>query len=402
MKNLIVLLSVSSILLSCGLSEIGGLPSDDGKDSIWGGPIVGTGTGNQTLVPVCYMTAVEYPKGYDWRADQARETVRCSLVVYADGVPIMKIPVGADYKVSSDPDMHRMIDGHMYTDYTEDDQTYIKKDGSLLFSYSAAERIKGMHVQNGDIYTLGESRKGEGFSFRRNGEVKVQRERGSLVGPLRYDGDSLSFAFYEQILNIEGGARRYYSVHGSVVSQVALREDILTVGDVLCDHDELMFLATLFGVPQPVVIVGEKMIALDMPPGASLVSASIFKQGSRIGVEGVYRSSRGGRYNCIWIDGTLTAIFGSQTLSCLCIDGNGVFCVLNPLNASFEGKMYRAGEVFDMPKGYVCLGGQSVAVIGGIMHAGISSLTGERPLLWRDGQIDTLKINGFISHISSH
>jgi hypothetical protein len=41
-----------------------------------------------------------------------------------------------------------------------------------------------------------------------------------------------------------------------------------------------------------------------------------------------------------------------------------------------------------------------MAVINGIMHVGMSSLTGERPLLWRDGQIDTLSLNGYISHIS--
>lgn len=400
MKNCTVLLISFVLAVSCGLSEVGKVVRDDNSNTIWGGPLVGTESGNQTLVPVCYMTAVEYPNGYDWRADQARETVRCSLVVYADGVPIMKIPVGADYKVSSDPDMHRMVGGHMYTDYSVDDETYVKRNGTLLFSYSAAERISGMHVCDGDVYTLGENRKGSGFSLRKNGEVKVQREEGCLLGPLRYDGDSLGFAFYEKILNAGGDIRRYYSVYGSFVSQVALREDIVTVWDVLRDHDELMLLASLYGIPQPVVIKGESMTALDMPAGASLVSGSIFKLGSKTGVEGVYKSSSGGIYNCIWVDGLRVTVFSPQALSGLCTYDDGVFCVLNPMGSSFSGKIYRAGEVFDMPQGYVCLGSQSMAVINGIMHVGMSSLTGERPLLWRDGQIDTLSLNGYISHIS--
>ena len=387
------------LAVSCGLSEVGEVEKDNDAGSIWGGPLVGTGSGNQTLVPISYVTMVEYPSGYDWRSDPARGTVRCSLAVYADGVPIMKIPVGAGYKVSSDPDMHRMIGGHIYTDYTEEDETFIKRNGTLLFSYSAAERICGMHVGDEVVYTLGESRRGRGISFRRNGEVLVQREQGSLIGPLRYDGDSLSFAFYEQILNAQGRGR-YYSVYGSVVSQVALREDIVTVWDVLRDHDQLVLLTSLIGVSQPVLIKGESMIALNMPPGAEFVSGSIFRLGSETGVEGVYKSSSGGRYNCIWIGGERVTVFSPQSLSGLCTDGDGVFCVLNPMDESYPGKIYRAGDVYDIPQGYVCLGSQSMAVINGIMHVGLSSLTGGRPMLWRDGQIDTIKVNGYISHIS--
>lgn len=104
MRKFICLLLLSFVMFSCGISEVNGSHPVDNQGNIWGGPLQGTGPEGGGLVPVCYMTAVDYLKDYDWRADQAKETIRCSLVVYADGSPIMKVPVGADCNVSSDPD----------------------------------------------------------------------------------------------------------------------------------------------------------------------------------------------------------------------------------------------------------------------------------------------------------
>ena len=84
-------------MTSCGIQEIGGEGKDPAGGGIWGGPVSGGQGGSGGLHTVCYMTALDYKKGYDWRSDQARETVKCSLVVFADGVPVMKVPVGTDY-----------------------------------------------------------------------------------------------------------------------------------------------------------------------------------------------------------------------------------------------------------------------------------------------------------------
>ena len=397
MRKFFFILPLSFIMFSCGISEIGGSHVTDNQGNIWGGPLPGAGIEGGGLVPVCYMSAVDYSKKYDWRADQAKETVRCSLVVYADGSPIMKVPVGEKYQVSSDPDMHKIVSGHLYTDYSSGGETIIKKDGTFLFSYPGEERIVDIDVQNADIYTLGESRSGEGFSFRKNGETKVLRQGGSLLTPLRCDGDSLNFAFCEQIRNVEGNSLRYYSVYGNTVTQIALREDLIRVWDVLCEQGEIIYLASLSGVSQPVVVMGEDMTALDMPRGASMTSCSLFKAGRKVGVEGVFRTSAGGRSGGLWLDGERIAVFSNLTVSALYTDSEDVFCALNPQDASTAGKIYRAGEIFDMPKGYACMSSQSLTVTGGIMQVGLSSLNGRKPLLWKDGQIDSVKVNGYIS-----
>lgn len=399
MRKFFFILPLCIIMHSCGISEIGGPHHVDNQGNIWGGPMPGSGSEGGGLVPVCYMAAVDYSKDYDWRADQAKETVRCSLVVYADGSPIMKVPVGEKSGTSSDPDMHRIVAGHLYTDYSTLGETVIKKDGIVLFSYPGEERITDMHVTDTDVYTLGESRSGEGFSFRKNGEAIVTREKGVLLGHLNHDGDSLDFAFYDEIRNAEGSNRRYYSVRGNKVSQIALRDDLLQVWGAVRDGDDIIYVASLAGISQPVIVAGNQMVALDMPKGASMTSCSMFKVDDKIGVEGVYRLEDGGRFGGVWLDGGRLATVADLTVSALCTDGDGIYCAFNPLNASTPGRIYRAGEMFDMPKGYACMSNQCLTVSAGIMQVGLSSLNGGKPLVWKDGQIDSLKVNGYISSL---
>jgi hypothetical protein len=57
--------------------------------------------------------------------------------------------------------------------------------------------------------------------------------------------------------------------------------------------------------------------------------------------------------------------------------------------------------MYEIPQGYACIGSQSLAVVGGIMYVGLSSQIGENPLLWKDGQMVSLNVNGYISSVTS-
>ena len=401
MRNWFLFLPLSAIVASCGLSEVGGAGHKGSGSVIWGDSPGNSSGGGNSIVPVCYMTAADYAKGYDWRADEARETVKCSLVVYVDGIPAMKVPVGETHEICSDPDMHRVIDGHLYTDYSSSGQTVIKKNGVFLFSYPGEERLCNMLSKGEDIYTLGESRTGTGFSFRKNGESIVSRENASLIGSLKSSGDSLNFTFCEEIRNAGGSIMRYYSVYGSKVSQIALRDDIVCVWDAMQFQDEVIYLASLTGISQPVIVAGDNLTALNMPKEADMISCSMFHAGEKSGVEGLYKTSDGARYSAIWLNGKCVETFKGLTISALCTDGGGVFCVLNPPSTSSSGIIYRAGEMYEIPQGYACIGSQSLAVVGGIMYVGLSSQIGENPLLWKDGQMVSLNVNGYISSVTS-
>ena len=107
MKRKIALFVAATAVVSCGLQVLGdgsGDGTEDGADDVWTGPgssIVNGDTG-PIKKSVWFMTGFDYPEGYDWRSDQQVGEVKCSLVVFANGVPMMKVPVGHEYEVSSE------------------------------------------------------------------------------------------------------------------------------------------------------------------------------------------------------------------------------------------------------------------------------------------------------------
>ncbi len=230
-------------VVACGLEEVGKRPQG-GKGDVWTKPggAEGSADSDKTII---YITAFDYPSGYDWRADTEKGTVKCSLVVYADGVPMMKVPVGDDYEVSSDSDMHRMKRGHLYTDYSTDSETIIKKDGKEMIRYAGREMICDLQVDNGDVYTLGHNRDGDGFAYRRNGEVVLSREKGRTFGRF-YDGaDScIRFAFVEPVEAVGKTLERYYVSVDGTVSQTAVREDVKQVWDIAFYSGEVCYLSS--------------------------------------------------------------------------------------------------------------------------------------------------------------
>ena len=165
------IVALTMAVSSCGLYEIGEVETDMLDGGIWGGPSDSADKTPDVVRRICYMTAFDYQKDYDWRADRSRESVKCSLIVYEDGRAIMKVPVGEAYEVSPDPDMHRIIGGHLYTDYSNTVETVIKCDGRQLFRYPGCEYICGMELIGDDLYSLGQSRYGNGFALRKNGEM---------------------------------------------------------------------------------------------------------------------------------------------------------------------------------------------------------------------------------------
>ena len=400
MRNLCIFVVIGFVALSCGLSEIGGGIDEEG--GIWGGPVEVVGGGAGAQESICYMTGVDYVRGYDWRSDQARESVKCSLVVYVDGSPIMKVPVGREEQVCADADMHRIIGGSLYTDYATDTETVIKKNGQLLFRYDSPERISDMIVKDEDVFTLGENRNGSGFSLRKNGEIVISRENGALTAPLRMDGDSLCFGFSEPIRTATGTIERYYAVYGRTVTNLSLREDLKKVWDVFTVDGKVVCLALLQAMAQPVIIKGEDIKALNLAKGLTMISCSMFKVGNGIAVEGMCKSTGGAFKSGIWIDCKPLVMFDNMNISSICTDGTGVCCVLNSSDTNTSGIIYRCGEVFQMPAGYSCMGAQSLAMVNGILNVGLSSLSGDRPLLWKDGQVEIVSINGYISGVSAY
>ena len=398
MKSRIFLFLSIAMIASCGLIEIGDAGLDkDSNDEIWGGPVEDEDVPS-SLRQVCYMTALEYPKGYDWHSDVASGTVRCSLRVYMNSKLIMKVPVGDEYEMASAPDMHRIIDGHLYTDYSSAEATVIKKDGVELFRYQSRERMCGMCVLNEDLFTLGESRDGAGFSYRKNGQEIISRTNGSVLGDLRLDGDTLCFTFMDYILTSDGYLERYYAVQNGVISQIAVREDLKKVWDTAFINGNLIYVATLTGVINPVLINGTGMTLISLPQGAEIISARLICSAGEICADILCRYKDGTLRNHLWKHAQFYALFPAGcNISAVCLSGGGFFCALNPAASADKGYIYRSLEQYMMPEGYMCMSRNAIALVNGILNVGLSSQKNEAPMVWKDGQLETLDINGYIS-----
>ena len=53
-----------------------------------------------------------------------------------------------------------------------------------------------------------------------------------------------------------------------------------------------------------------------------------------------------------------------------------------------------------MPWDYAVMGTSCSAVVNGILHIGLSSLKGEQPMMWKDGDLEPLDVCGYIASVS--
>ena len=383
-----------TMVMSCGLREIGEPQNNEG---IWNGPglHLKPGGSGQMKRSVWYLTGFDYPEGYDWMSDPEAGNVKCSLIVYANAVPMLKIPVGNEYMTSAAPDMHRMIGGDLYTDFSTDSLTVIKKNGRFLFSYPGREMIVGMHVDSSGVYTLGQSRHSDGFTFRKNGEL-LFKHKGSLIGRITALEDG--FAFSE---NVEGSdMERYYFYRNGEVSQIAVRDDVRKVWDVTVSNGEVLFIATLTGITHPVLVCGDDMYMLDFPLSVKVASCSFVPSGDDVLIEGVFATANGALTSGLWRKDTRECMFPTgMTIWASSVDDGGVSCLLSHY-ATGDLEISRCGEICALPEGYTVMGTAPLAMVDGILHVGMTSLEGAKPAVWMDGEIKELGFNGYISSIS--
>ena len=131
-----------------------------------------------------WICAVRFPEGYDWQRDSAYGSIPFELVLYKDFAPVLTLPSGPEACFTPDPARHHLLEGHLYTERFQDGQTRIGRDGVELCRFDGREMLAGLLEEDGDLYTLSRPGPGPGFSFRKNGEVLLQDDRGVLFGDL--------------------------------------------------------------------------------------------------------------------------------------------------------------------------------------------------------------------------
>ena len=91
-----------------------------------------------------------------------------------------------------DPDRHRALGGHLWSDALEGKETVVFKDGSEYLRWEGEELFAGFTLRDGHLYTLGQRPGDQGFSYRMDGQELFADPSGRIVdsGPWReWDGE---------------------------------------------------------------------------------------------------------------------------------------------------------------------------------------------------------------------
>lgn len=378
------------LVMACGIKEVGtpDLDLEMEQEGI-----------ESSIRPVCCVSGFVYPSGYDWYEDPTSKEVRCSLVVFADGVPKIKVPVGDGYEVSRDPEMYRVIDGNLYTFYSKEGKTVFRRNGAPLFRYDADEVLVDMEVRGEDIYSLSHKRSGEGFSYRKNGKVLLERFSGETFGKFWHEGDSLCFAFMQPVALDMGVENRYYVSFESQTVLVQNPNKLDRVWDIMSHNGTPCQLISLLGLQDVMLMVDGSQLRIKIPNGAKMLSCRLFPADNLIGVECLYEYPDGKRESGIWVEASEYIRFETgSSIQALRYTAGNAYCLLTPEQG--EGMIFDAGEIIRMPQEYFCVGPRSLDVHEGELYVAMSSRTGGWPLVWHNHQTDTLRVNGCVSSIS--
>lgn len=239
-----------------------------------------------------YFCAVRFDDDYVWQRDTAYGSVPYELLLFKDSEQILSIKSSASSCISPDHDTHHIIDGHLYTEYSNLSRTTIGRDGIVILDFSGREFLKGLMPHDGDIYTLTERRDGSGFSFRKNGEILFTKSGGSLfggmddpsygpTGALYFDRGDLTFCYWTG----KGALRKYFRVRNGTEEEEITKFSGKAVTDIKPQNGYLLAAGTELKNCTPV------SCSLWILP-ADIVTAGVMKSGSR-SFSGIYYRGEG-------------------------------------------------------------------------------------------------------------
>ena len=388
-------------MLNCtGPVELDGPIRD--RSSFSGGGSAGSGTaGDLQTMKSLYVTGVEYPPGYDWRPDLGSGAAGAKIFLMKDGVRTVEADVGYDNCISADADMHRCIEGHLYTDFSTETETVVKCDGREIFRFFGREMIVGMLVRNDGTYTLGKPRSGSGWAFRKNGEIVLYKGAGEIVSELHQDGGNIYFAYEDVFETSSGTTLRYYLVTNGTPQPIASTDDVTGIDDVRMSGGTLHYIARMDKLVQSVLFSGPDGKAYPISPGSAMRGGKLFLSESGTLFTHAEILS-GGRYqDAFWrgTDGPMILNYPAAAAG-FCADGN---------NFVFSAKLSATGlgaEIFDgqtmhtLPSEYDLIYDSAIAADNGRCCAAIVSRADGGPALWINGDIRKYDFNGAFTSVS--
>lgn len=197
MKNF---LSILALLLLCGCSNFNKIntltpPRGPGREDPHPQDSLGKEEDRKTSRLAVYCCGVEVDASYNWRQDTLAGRESCSIVLYKDAERILSFPAGADNQVGVDADEHFILNGELFTSFSSEDGSVIKRNGKIFMESAERMRLQSIFEQDGHIWTLCRRLDDDGFMLHRDGSPIKESISGS-AGTLHKDGEDICFCHH--------------------------------------------------------------------------------------------------------------------------------------------------------------------------------------------------------------
>ena len=349
-----------------------------------------------------YVTGIEYPEGYDRVRDTAYGTADCRIVLFRNAERIVEVPAGYIHETSTDPDMHRIADGHVYTDFSTDAETVVKCDGRELFRYSGREMMKGFLVRDGRVHTLGQNRSGEGFSYRIDGKTVFSRDKGRIIG----DTDDSSYeggALYEDESSIffsyTDGAG-WYIVEDGTERVVTMPSGVNEVFDIRMYGGRLYRSVSAAAHGNPVLYTEGEMNELGQAGSAQIPRICRIVPGQEnIMVKGYYSNGSVNTYR-LWAKNKPLAMPGNEIRVCDFYENGGDWGFVGIMSErSLVVSRPNSILTIALPASYRFNGNSCATLCGGKFYLALSPAGDGLPAVWTEDKTETLDLNGILTGI---
>ena len=375
------------------------------------GPHSGSGGDSTAVLPPAVrdtsvlVSAVEFPEDYDWRRDTAFGQVAGKVLLFRNGDRILEIPAGATGKASVDPDMHHLVDGHLYTEYTDGAHTYVSRDGDPLYTFDGKEYLRGLLPLNGKLYTLSQRKDGKGFVLRCDGQTLLDKDSGLILKSFRDYPDRQSGALYENegkvCFHYSKGLDKdklWYSVQDLVESQIYVYDGELL--DARYFGDDLCVVSTLSGRGLQMT-VGKRQDIVQKAASPMLSGVSLVKSGQEVFAIGRIKYihlKKTALETCIWSSSGVQSHIDGEYQFVLDADKN-IFMYGSDGNSGTE--VLNSGcERVSSIGGMVPYSRRVAAMHGAQMYLALTPADSSgRTVLWSKGKETELAFNGFLTDI---